>query len=197
MTHPALPIADRECSLIAILALPILAMAAAARERAMARHVHRRRRRLGLTHPSIYGGVDRKRFIIETNGAGVALVDYDNDGWLDALVLSGTRLEEGARRSVEWPAGQAPTNRLYRNLRNGKFHDVTAGSASRAPAGRRLSARATTTTTAGPISSSRTTARTFCIEMRRQDVRGRHRPRLDRRNRHRWGSGCTFIDYRP
>ena len=36
--------------------------------------------RAGLHAPSIYGGVDRKRFIIETNGAGVAFVDYDNDG---------------------------------------------------------------------------------------------------------------------
>jgi enediyne biosynthesis protein E4 len=80
----------------------------------------------GLVHPSIYGGVDRKRFIIETNGAGAALVDYDNDGWLDALVLSGTRLEEGARRPVAWPHGEAPTNRLYRNRRDGTFEDVTA-----------------------------------------------------------------------
>ena len=46
--------------------------------------------RAGLRAPSIYGGVDRKRFIIETNGAGVAFIDYDNDGWLDALVLSGS-----------------------------------------------------------------------------------------------------------
>jgi len=53
--------------------------------------------RAGLKATSIYGGVDRKRFIIETNGAGVALVDVDNDGWVDALVLSGTRLKEGAR----------------------------------------------------------------------------------------------------
>ncbi|HEX2339952.1 MAG TPA: CRTAC1 family protein [Vicinamibacterales bacterium] len=80
----------------------------------------------GLVHPSIYGGVDRKRFIIETNGAGAALVDYDNDGWLDALVLSGTRLEEGARREVSWPPDKAPTNRLYRNRRDGTFEDVTA-----------------------------------------------------------------------
>jgi enediyne biosynthesis protein E4 len=82
--------------------------------------------RAGLVHPSIYGGVDRKRFIIETNGAGAALVDYDKDGWLDALVLSGTRLEEGARRPVAWPHGEAPTNRLYRNRRDGTFEDVTA-----------------------------------------------------------------------
>jgi enediyne biosynthesis protein E4 len=80
----------------------------------------------GLVHPSVYGGVDAKRFIIETNGAGVALLDYDDDGWLDALVLSGTRLQDGTRREVSWPPGQAPTNRLYRNRRDGTFADVTA-----------------------------------------------------------------------
>jgi enediyne biosynthesis protein E4 len=79
----------------------------------------------GLVHPSIYGGVDRKRFIIETNGAGVALLDYDRDGWLDALVLSGTRLAEGERRDAAFPPGQAPTNRLYRNRHDGTFADVT------------------------------------------------------------------------
>jgi hypothetical protein len=81
--------------------------------------------RAGLRGVSVYGGVDRKRFIIETNGAGVAFLDYDNDGWVDALVLSGTRLEEGARQEKAWPAGQAPTNRLYRNKHDGTFADVT------------------------------------------------------------------------
>ncbi len=80
----------------------------------------------GLLHPSIYGGVDRKRFIIETNGAGAALVDYDNDGWLDAFILSGTRLEDGARREIAWPKDKAPTNRMYQNRRDGTFEDVTA-----------------------------------------------------------------------
>src|ERR1700674_2607722 len=47
----------------------------------------------GLSTPTIYGGVDRKRYIIETNGCGVAFFDYDNDGWMDVLILSGTRLE--------------------------------------------------------------------------------------------------------
>jgi len=79
----------------------------------------------GLSHVSVYGGLDRKRFIIETNGAGVAWVDYDRDGWIDALVLSGTRLEEGSRRDRLWPAAEAPTNRLYRNNRDGSFRDVT------------------------------------------------------------------------
>ena len=117
----------------------------------------------GLTHPSIYGGVDRKRFIIETNGAGVALLDYDRDGWLDALVLSGTRLADGERRDASFPPGEAPSNRLYRNQRDGTFVDVTDRSACGAPGGRRASAPATSTTTAGSICSSRTTAATSCI----------------------------------
>jgi enediyne biosynthesis protein E4 len=74
-------------------------------------------RQAGLTHPSIYGGIDSKRYIVEVVGCGVAFLDYDNDGWLDVLVLSGTRLE-GA------PADA--TNRLYRNNRDGTFTDVTA-----------------------------------------------------------------------
>jgi hypothetical protein len=80
---------------------------------------------VGLVHSTIYGGIDRKRFIIETNGSGVALVDVDNDGWLDALVLSGTRLKEDAREDATFASGDAPTNRLYRNLGNGRFEDVT------------------------------------------------------------------------
>ena len=82
----------------------------------------------GLRRASIYGGVERKRFIIETNGAGVALLDLDNDGWVDALVLSGTRLEDGERRDRKWPSGEAPTNRLYRNNHDGTFSDATARS---------------------------------------------------------------------
>jgi len=81
--------------------------------------------RAGLRFPSVYGGVEHKRFIIETNGAGAAFLDYDGDGWLDAFVLSGTRLREGARADASWPAGQEPTNRLYRNNHDGTFADVT------------------------------------------------------------------------
>ncbi|HEV7889196.1 MAG TPA: CRTAC1 family protein [Pyrinomonadaceae bacterium] len=72
----------------------------------------------GLTSPIIYGGVERKRYIIETNGCGVAFFDYDGDGWMDVLLLNGTRLEG-------FPRGQAPTIRLYRNKRDGNFQDVT------------------------------------------------------------------------
>lgn len=70
----------------------------------------------GLTAPVIYGGVDRKQYILETVGCGCAFIDYDNDGWLDILLLSGTRLE-----------GDPPeaTNRLYKNNRDGTFTDIT------------------------------------------------------------------------
>src|SRR5258707_455798 len=70
----------------------------------------------GLTQPIVYGGTDTKSYIIEVVGCGVAFLDYDNDGWLDLLVLNGTRLE-GA------PPGT--TNRLYKNNRDGTFTDVT------------------------------------------------------------------------
>ncbi len=82
----------------------------------------------GLTHPSVYGDVDRKRFIIETNGCGTAFIDYDRDGWVDALVLSGTRLEPGGRRDTVWPANEAPRTRLYRNRHDGTFEDVSGRS---------------------------------------------------------------------
>jgi hypothetical protein len=85
----------------------------------------------GLRYPSVYGGVDRKRFIIETNGAGVALVDVDRDGWLDAFVLSGTRLAEDGKSEAKFSPADAPTNRLYRNKQNGTFEDVTDASGLR------------------------------------------------------------------
>ena len=86
-------------------------------------------RQAGLVEPIVYGGVDTKRYIVEVVGCGVAFLDYDNDGWLDVFVLSGTRLE-GA------PAGAS--NRLYKNNRDGTFTDVTeAGGADPHPGGPR------------------------------------------------------------
>ncbi len=70
----------------------------------------------GLTQPVVYGGLEKKDYIIETVGCGCAFIDYDNDGWLDIFVLSGTRLADP-------PPGA--TNRLYKNNRDGTFTDVT------------------------------------------------------------------------
>ncbi len=73
----------------------------------------------GLNSPNVWGGVDRKRYIIEAKGSGLAFVDYDQDGWLDIYLTNGTRLD------AKWPEGKAPTSHLYKNNRNGTFTDVT------------------------------------------------------------------------
>src|SRR3979490_3040262 len=49
----------------------------------------------GLRAPVIYGGVETKKYILESTGCGCAFIDYDNDGWMDLFVLSGTRLAGG------------------------------------------------------------------------------------------------------
>src|SRR5256885_6959177 len=70
----------------------------------------------GLSAPTIYGGVESKKYILESTGCGCAFIDYDNDGWVDIFLLSGTRL-----------TGDPPsaTNRLYKNNHDGTFTDVT------------------------------------------------------------------------
>jgi hypothetical protein len=79
----------------------------------------------GLTMTTVFGGKDTKKYIIETTGTGVAIFDYDNDGWPDIFLVNGTTLEG-------FPAGTGPTNHLYRNNHDGTFTDVTtkAGLAS-------------------------------------------------------------------
>jgi enediyne biosynthesis protein E4 len=72
----------------------------------------------GLTMKNVFGGVDTKKYIIETTGTGVAIFDYDNDGWPDIFVVNGTTLEGS-------PNGKPPTNHLYRNNHDGTFSDVT------------------------------------------------------------------------
>jgi len=72
----------------------------------------------GLNVKTIFGGEHKNKYLLETTGCGVAFYDYDNDGWLDIFLVNGTRLEG-------FPAGQEPTNRLFKNNRDGTFTDVT------------------------------------------------------------------------
>ena len=55
----------------------------------------------GLREILIYGGLKKKNYIIETVGCGVAFLDYDNDGWLDIFLLSGTRMDNPPPRRDE------------------------------------------------------------------------------------------------
>ena len=76
-------------------------------------------RAAGLTSPIIYGPSGHVDYIYEAAGCGAAFLDYDNDGWLDIILLTGRRLEAT-------PNGA--TIRLYRNNRDGTFSDVSAKS---------------------------------------------------------------------
>ncbi|ABF39922.1 ASPIC/UnbV [Candidatus Koribacter versatilis Ellin345] len=71
----------------------------------------------GLTVDNVYGGVDSKKYIIETTGSGIAVIDYDKDGWPDLFFVNGTTLD-GAK-------GKDLSNRLYHNNHDGTFTDVT------------------------------------------------------------------------
>jgi len=70
----------------------------------------------GLAAPTIYGGLETNKYILESVGCGCAYIDYDNDGWMDIFLLCGTRLDG---------APDDATNRLYKNNRDGTFTDVT------------------------------------------------------------------------
>jgi enediyne biosynthesis protein E4 len=78
-----------------------------------------------LTDVSTAAGIDfhhnsgafGAKYLPETMGPGCAFLDYDNDGWLDILLVNG----------MDWPdhKRQRSTLKLYRNNRNGTFSDVT------------------------------------------------------------------------
>jgi hypothetical protein len=74
----------------------------------------------GITFTHVSGAFGRK-YLPETMGSGGALVDLDNDGWLDIVLVN----------STTWP-GQAVSKgartAIYRNRGNGTFADVTASS---------------------------------------------------------------------
>ena len=60
-----------------------------------------------------------KQYIMESLCGGVAFFDYDNDGWADIFLVSGSTL-------ADLRAGKSPQSKLYRNNHDGTFTDVTA-----------------------------------------------------------------------
>ena len=61
-------------------------------------------------------GASKEKLMPETFGAGVAWIDFDNDGLPDLFFSNGADLAHNK---------PSPGNVLYRNLGNGKFEDVT------------------------------------------------------------------------
>lgn len=70
-------------------------------------------------------GDDDMDNIIESNAAGVAFFDYDNDGFLDIYFLNGAFVDRVSSVRGRHNRGKL-TNALYRNNRDGTFTDVTA-----------------------------------------------------------------------
>ncbi|MFV1987499.1 MAG: CRTAC1 family protein, partial [Gemmatimonadota bacterium] len=67
-----------------------------------------------------------QKWMPETMGSGVAIFDYDVDGWPDLFLVS----------STGWPGrpeDRGATSRLYRNRGDGTFEDVTSGAGLAAP----------------------------------------------------------------
>jgi len=73
----------------------------------------------GLTKFRHRSGSPEKNTIIETPGSGVALLDYDNDGWLDIYILNGSTMPALLGKEP------APRAMLFHNNHDGTFTDVT------------------------------------------------------------------------
>ncbi len=67
----------------------------------------------------VSGSPDNKQYLLEEMGGGVALFDYDKDGWLDIFLVNGTSFDAAVR-------DRHPTSYLFHNNRDGTFTDVTA-----------------------------------------------------------------------
>ena len=78
---------------------------------------------LAFTHAN---SATSSKYLIETMGGGVALLDYDNDGRLDVFFTNGAKLEDAMPRGKS-PDKSDPAywNRLYRQGADGTFADVT------------------------------------------------------------------------
>jgi enediyne biosynthesis protein E4 len=74
----------------------------------------------GLTSWQHKMGTLEKKYILETIGSGVALLDYDNDGWLDIYMVNGSTYDAIAGK------GDPPHAALFHNNHDGTFTDVSA-----------------------------------------------------------------------
>ena len=75
----------------------------------------------GIHVRNVNGSAEDKRYIVEATGSGVAIFDFDRDGWPDIYLVNGTEL--GTSREI---TKDKPTGHLFRNNHDGAFADVTA-----------------------------------------------------------------------
>src|SRR6201987_3834055 len=67
-----------------------------------------------------------QKYLIETMGGGVALLDFNNDGLLDIFFVNSGRLDDSVKPPGQFARSDpAYWNRLYRQNRDGSFTDVT------------------------------------------------------------------------
>ena len=78
----------------------------------------------GLTVLNVNGSADAKRYILEATGSGVAIIDYDRDGWPDIFLVNGQALQP-AEPDGKRSQSVAPTSHLLHNNHDGTFTDVT------------------------------------------------------------------------
>ena len=66
------------------------------------------------------------KYLVETMGSGVGLLDYDGDGYLDIFLLNGAKIETEMKPGMSPDKSQSPYwNRLFRNNHDWTFTDVT------------------------------------------------------------------------
>jgi len=78
--------------------------------------------RAGIQVRDVNGGEETKRYIIEATGSGVAMIDYDRDGWPDIFLVNGRPLSD---TDVAAGREETPTSHLFHNNHDGTFTDVT------------------------------------------------------------------------
>jgi hypothetical protein len=67
-----------------------------------------------------------KKYLLETMGSGVALIDYDNDGLLDIFLVNGAPLTDSMPKgAIPQKTASKYWNRLFHQKRDGTFEDVT------------------------------------------------------------------------
>jgi hypothetical protein len=146
-------------------------------------------REAGLTAITVFGGQKTNRYLLETTGSGIAMLDYDDDGLPDLFVVNGTTLEG-------FPKGEEPRPHLYRNKGNASFEDVTEAAGLRDQFGWGQGACAGDYDNDGHVDLFvsyyghnrlyRNTGRRFEDVTDRAGVANATT---------RWGTGCAFLDY--